>query len=202
MFAFPFVVFAGLFWLEWRRTDDRPHHGRPFPIVVMAASSLGAAAVHGAVIGGHLTEAGVLGGFFVVLTLTQIAYAGLLFVVPTARWVALGVLANLGIVCLWAWTRTIGIPFGIAGGGRESVGAADLVATGFEVICVLTGLVMLYRATGGWPSPEEVPASKWETSTVRNSPLPRKVSTPSGLRPSHETKSLRPAKLSTFATRS
>lgn len=202
MFALPFLAFAGLFWLEWRRTDDRPRQPLPLPVVVMAASSLAAAAVHGAVIGEHVNAAGLLGVFFLALTVAQIAYAGLLLAVPTLWVVRLGVATNLGVVCLWAWTRTIGIPFGIAGGAREPAGVADLMATGFEVTCVLAGVVLVYRATGGWPSPEEVPASKWDTSTVRNSPPPRKVSTPSGLRPSHETNSLRPSKLSTFATRS
>lgn len=202
MLALPFVVFAALFWWEWRRTSDRPPPQLPRAVVVMAASSIGAAATHAAVSEQHFDEATLLGGFFLFLAVAQTGYAAVLLAVPT-RWVVeLGVLANLGIVCLWAWTRTAGIPFGIAGGGREAVGVIDLVATGLEVLCVLSGALLVYRATGGRPSPEEVPASRWDTSSVRSSPAPQTVSSRAGLRPSQETNRWRASKLPTFATRS
>lgn len=202
MLALPFVVFAALFWWEWRRTSDRPPPQLPRAVVVMAASSIGAAATHAAVTEQHFDEATLLGGFFLFLAVAQTGYAAVLLAVPTRRVVELGVLANLGIVCLWAWTRTAGIPFGIAGGGREAAGAIDLVASGLGVLCVLSGALLLSRATGAWPSPEEVPASRWDTSTVRDSPPPRKVSSPAGLRPSYATSRWRTSKLPTCTTRS
>lgn len=191
MFALPLVVFAALFWWEWRRTSARPLPQLPRAVVVMAAGSMGAAAAHTAVTEQHFDEATLLGGFFVLLALAQTGFAAVLLARPVRRVVELGVLANLGIVCLWVWTRIVGIPLGIAGGGREAVEVIDLVATGLEMLCVAAGLLHLYRTTGGGPSPAEAPVSKWGTSTKRNSPLRRKVSSPAGL-PSHETNSRLP----------
>lgn len=199
MLAVPLLVFAGLFGLEWRRTSGVP---LAQPLRLMALGSVGAAGVHGAVVGEHAHEASLLGWFFALLCLAQLTWVVVLLLAPVRRVVLAGVVGNLGVVALWAWTRAVSVPFGVAGGGREGIGWPDLLATALEAGCVLAGLQALYRAIGGRPSPLVVPWSKWDTSTTRNSPPPRKVSSPSGLRPSQDTKSLRPSKRSTFATRS
>lgn len=202
MFALPLVVFAGLLWLEWRRTSDRVRPARSTPALIMATSSAGAGGVHAVVVGPHADHAWLLGVFFLSLAVAQLVLA-LALLGPVRPRVVLGCVGlNAGVVALWVWTRAVGVPWGVGGDHREAIGALDLVATGLEAGCVVAGVLLLYRATGGSPSLEDVPASKWETSTVRNSPPPRKVSSPPGPRPSQETNSLRPSKLSTFATRS
>jgi len=57
--------------------------------------------------------------------------------------VEVGVLGNLAVVVLWAWTRLLGVPFGIAGGLRQRVGPWDLTCTLLEVTAVLAGLAWL-----------------------------------------------------------
>lgn len=202
MFALPLVVFAGLLWLEWRRTTERVRPARSTPALVMATGSAGAGGVHAVAAGSHAEHAVLLGVFFLGLAVTQLVLALALLGTVRPRVVLGGVGLNAAVVVLWAWTRAVGVPWGVGGDHRETIGALDLVATGLEAGCVVAGTLLLYRAIGGSPSPEEVPASKWDTSTVRNSPPPRKVSSPPGPRPSQETNSLRPSKASTFATRS
>lgn len=199
MLGLPLLVFALVFWLEWR-TSDPP----PLPVTVRLTALCGASAgvAHGAVVGHHADEAAVLGWFFAGLCLVQVVQAFVVLVAPVRRVVVAGVVGNLAVVVLWAWTRLVGIPFGIAGGQRQVTGVADLTCTALEVGAVLAGLAWVYSATGDWPSPAVLPWSKWETSTTRNSPPPRKTSVPSGAVPSQLTKSLRPSNRSTFATRS
>jgi hypothetical protein len=200
MFALPIVVLAGLLWLEWRRTDDRPPSTPlPWPAPVMATCSVGAGAVHAVVVGEHAEHAWVQGAFFLCLAAVQVVLAVALLGRVRPQLVRAGVGLNAAVVGLWAWSRSSGLPWGI---GREGVGVLDLLATTFEVGCVASGALLLYRATGDCPPPDVAPTSKCEISTVRNSPPPRNVSVPSGAVPSQDTNSLRPSKLSTFATRS
>ena len=199
MLVAPLLVFAALFVLEWRRQSPA---AVPTTLRVMAGSAAASGAVHGAVTGHHASEAAALGWFFALLCLAQLSWALLVVALPVRRVVVAGVLGHLAVVGLWAWTRAVGVPLGLEGAGPEPVGALDLLATGLEVAAVVAGLLWAYRATGGRPSPLVLPWSKCETSTTRKSPPPRKVSTPSGARPSQETNSLRPSNDSTFATRS
>ena len=60
---------------------------------VLAASAvltLGAAAIHAAVIGEHFEESGLFGTFFVLATLLQLGWAAGVFIVPSRALVVLG----------------------------------------------------------------------------------------------------------------
>ena len=198
MLVAPLLLFGMLFAAEWRRTADQP---LPTSLRLTALASAGAGLVHGAVTPHHSHEAAVLGWFFAVLCLAQLAWVVVLLVHPVRAVVTAGVVGNLGVVLLWTWTRAVGVPLGVAGGGRERVTPWDLTATALEVVLVLAGLAWVYSATGASSSPR-VAASKWDRSTTRNSPPPRNVSLPSGSVPSQVTNSLRPSRRSTLATRS
>lgn len=197
MLVAPLLVFAGLFAAEWRRTSGTR---LPGSTRLAAAATAGAAVVHAAVVEQHVHEAALLGWAFTVLALAQGAWVLTVVLAPRRGVLLAGAAGNLAVVALWVWTRLVGLPLGVAGGHREHVGTPDLLATGLELVAVLAAL---YSATGGWPVPgEPVPWSKWDRSTTRNSPPPRNTSVPSGSRPSQLTKSLRPSRRSTFATRS
>ena len=198
MLVLPLLAFALFFAAEWRRTASAP---LPWDLRAMAVASAGAAGVHAVVTPHHLHEAALLGWFFALLAIAQLAWVVALLVAPGRRVVSAGVLANLGVVLLWAWTRAVGIPFGVGDGARQRFTPADLLATGLEVVVVLAGVAWTYKATGGSP-PVSSALSKWERSTTRNSPPPRKTSVPLGSLPSHAMNSLRPSRRSTFATRS
>ena len=198
MLVVPLLLFGLLFAAEWRRTAERP---LPATLRLAALASVGAGLVHGAVVPHHQHEAAVLGWFFAVLCLAQLGWVVALLVHPVRAVVTAGVLGNLAVVLLWAWTRAVGVPLGVEGGAREGITPWDLTATALEVGLVLAGLAWVYSATGASSSPR-VAASKWERSTTRNSPPPRNVTLPSGSVPSQVTNSLRPSRRSTLATRS
>jgi len=198
MLGLPVVLFVLVFALEWRRTADEKLPALLWPALVASA---GASLVHAVVVPHHLHEAALLGWFFSLLSVAQLAWVVWVLLSPRRRVVVAGVLANLGVVVLWAWTRAVGIPFGVAGGGRQRFTAADLLATGLEVVLVLSCLAWVYSASGGWSS---VPTalSKWDRSTTRKSPPPRKVSTPALSLPSQVMNSFRPSRRSTRAASS
>lgn len=198
MLVVPLLVFGLLFAAEWRRTAESP---LPATLRVAALAGAGAGLVHAAVVPHHLHEAALLGWFFAGLCLAQLAWVVALLVHPVRPVVVTGVLGSLAVLLLWAWTRSVGIPFGIAGGSQERVTPWDLTATGLEVVLVLAGLAWAYSATGASSSPR-VAASKWDRSTTRKSPPPRNVTLPSGSVPSQAMNSLRPSRRSTLATRS
>lgn len=206
MLVGPLLVLAGLFALEWRRTASSP---LAWSTRVAVAATAGAAVVHAAVVDRHAHDVAALGWAFAVLAAAQGIWALAVLVSPRPAVLLAGLVGNLGVVALWVWTRTAGLPFGVAGGHREAIGALDLLATGMEAVAVLaaarscSAAGAAYSATGGWPVPgSPVPWSKWARSTTRNSPPPRKTSTPSGSRPSQVTKSLRPSRRSIRATSS
>ena len=134
----------------------------------IAVASVLAGAIHLAVAPEHFEEWWLYGAFFVGTGLFQLAYATPVLRRPTPLVVLTGILVNLGIVLLWVLSRTAGLPLpppedgaGHEGGhvagpialegahpveavhGVEAVGAADLVATGAEllVVCLLVTLL-------------------------------------------------------------
>src|SRR5438105_6849235 len=99
MFGLPFALFALLFALEWRRTAETPL-GRP--LQVASIGSLGAGVVHGLVVRHHLHTSALLGWFFALLCVAQVAWVVVLLIRPTRSWITLGVLGNLATIMLWA----------------------------------------------------------------------------------------------------
>jgi hypothetical protein len=116
-----------------------------------AVAMAGAATVHGAVVREHFGEAALLGTFFLLLTLAQYGYALAVLLRPRAWLIRVGLLANVAVVVLWVYTRTVGIPFGIAGGEVEHVELADLMAAGFEIAAVTAGVLALQRGLRSRP---------------------------------------------------
>lgn len=201
MLVVPFSAFAVLFAVEWRRTAEQSLGA---PLVAAAVGSAAAGLVHAVVVPHHEHESAVLGWFFALLAVGQLAWVVVLLLRPRRGLVGLALATNLGVVLLWAWTRAVGVPFGLHGRGPEAVGALDLAATAAEVVVVIAAAWVLspaYGATGELPwSP--APLSKCDRSTTRNSPPPRNTSSPELSLPSQDRKSFRPSRRSTLATRS
>ena len=71
----------------------------------------------------HLGEWPAAGGFFVVLTLAEVAAAAL--VVTRRRWaLPMALAVSVGPLLLWLWSRTLGMPFGPDPWVPEAVGLA------------------------------------------------------------------------------
>jgi len=113
---------------------------------LVVACSVGAAAIHGAVIGEHFRESALYGWFFVLSALAQLAWGVLVARRPDRDLLLAGALGNTLVIVLWAVTRISGLPFGPQPWQAEAVGAPDALATLLEVGLV-TGSLALLRIT-------------------------------------------------------
>jgi hypothetical protein len=108
---------------------------------IAVASSMAAAGVHAAVFPHHLEESYVVGIAFLAMTLGQAAWACLVTIDASKdRLLVAGIVGNLGLVALWAVSRTTGLPFGL---GREAVGGWDIAAVTWELVLVVGCLLGL-----------------------------------------------------------
>ena len=109
---------------------------------VLVAGLLGAAAVHAAVVPEHLREWPAAGGFFVLLTLAEVAAAAL--VATHRRWaLPMALAVSVGPLLLWLWSRTLGMPFGPEPWTPEAVGLADLAAGALELTTLALAVALL-----------------------------------------------------------
>lgn len=140
MMLLPMVVFAGILGIQWRVSADEP---MPVLLWGMAGMTALSGFVHGGVTAHHAHEAALLGWAMAAMCAAQLTWSAWVLFSPSRRVVELGVLGNLGIVVLWAYTRLVGIPFGVAGGLRQRIGVWDATCTLLEVGSVLAGLAVL-----------------------------------------------------------
>ncbi len=113
-----------------------------------AVFSLGSAAIHFSVIGQHLREFPLYGVLFVAVSWFQAWWAVRYAARPTRGLARLGLLMNTGVVLVWAWSRTVGLPIAPAPGGPEAIGTADVIATIFE-FALASLLAEVLRVTRG-----------------------------------------------------
>jgi hypothetical protein len=122
-----------------RVTDSRSEDLR----LLLIAGLLGSAVIHAAVIPDHLAEWTAAGVFFILLTVAQVAIAGLLMTRLNHALLLTGVLLNAGLLLLWLYSRTLGLPFGPNPGIPESIGLADILAGILEVAALLAAVLLL-----------------------------------------------------------
>jgi hypothetical protein len=111
--------------------------------LVVALASAGAGAIHFAVIRGHFDEYWLYGLFFIVTALIQLAWATAVIVRASDVLLVVGILVNAAIIGTWIVTRTFGLLIGPGADEAEPVGLADALATAFEVIIVVCGILAL-----------------------------------------------------------
>lgn len=130
--------------------SSRSGRERRFPVPSAAAASVGAGAIHVAVVPEHLEEAWLFGAFFVACALFQFAWAGaiVLSLSPVLSWA--GMLGNGAMVAIWAASRTTGLPVGPEPWTPEAVGVIDIVATGLELFIVAATAWWLSAAITRW----------------------------------------------------
>jgi hypothetical protein len=120
-----------------------------------AIASAGAALIHFAVVPTHWQEWMPSGLFFLSIALFQLIWARVVLARPGTAVLGVGIVANVGVVALWALSRTAGAPFGPHAGEPELVQAAGLCALLLEVYVVMGAGWVWHR--GGQPEP--IPAS-------------------------------------------
>lgn len=113
-------------------TDPAPE--RPVAVAeavkIAAWLSLAAGAIHAIAMVDHFSHWWLYGAFFLALTYGQVLWGIALLRKPASdRNLKLGALANLAIVAVWLFSRTIGVPLGPDAGRPEPVGVMDVAAT-------------------------------------------------------------------------
>jgi hypothetical protein len=117
--------------------------------VALATLSLGAAAIHFAVIGEHFSEYAPFGIFFSLIAWFEALWA-VAYVARPTRQLAVGALVvNAATVMIWGWAHLFGLPFGPEPGHVEPTGIIDLMATLFEVVLVVGLASLVVRRTEG-----------------------------------------------------
>lgn len=114
----------------------------------IATLSLGAAAIHFAVIPQHFAEWWGFAVLFAAIGWFQALWPIAYIREPSRRVAVVAIVVNLATVIVWALSRTIGLPIGPEPGIVESVGWPDLVSSAFEVTLV-AGLMAGHVALPG-----------------------------------------------------
>jgi hypothetical protein len=117
-----------------------------WPLRALLASSLfGAGIIHVAMVPSHSGEWLAEGVAFAIVGVAQLLLA-IAFIARPMRWMLVfAVAANLAFIGAWAWTRTVGPPFGPAAHIAHDVGAVDVVCVVLEAVVVLVAMVALAR---------------------------------------------------------
>jgi hypothetical protein len=124
-----------------------------FLLVIAASTSLAAGLIHLVVIPEHWRESWLYGGFFVAATVVQVGLAVLLVRRPSAVLLIGNIAVQLGLVALWAFTRTAGIPLGPESGEVEAVGLLDSLCVAAQIVSAAACAVLLwYRAVPAGPA--------------------------------------------------
>ena len=125
------------------RTD--PATVRPYLLGGLAAFSVGAAAIHFAVVFEHFAEYALYGVFFLVISWAQLIWPVVLFWRPSRLWLWLGIAGNAIVIAVYAASRTVGLPFGPDLHHAESVGALDVVSCVLEFALIAGCAALLWR---------------------------------------------------------
>jgi hypothetical protein len=118
---------------------------KPYLVGGLAALSIGAAAIHFAVIFEHFSEYMLYGVFFLIIAWAQAIWAGVVLWRPSRLWLWLGLAGNAIIVVVYFASRLTGLPFGPDKGHTEAFGALDLVSIVFEVALLAGCAALLWR---------------------------------------------------------
>jgi hypothetical protein len=102
----------------------------------LAALAAGAGAVHLAMVPSHMDAWAVEGALFAVVGWAQLLAAVGFVVSRDRRLDVAAAVTSAGLVALWAWSRTSGLPVGPQAGEAEAVGFVDVVAVGLEAALV------------------------------------------------------------------
>ena len=129
-------------------SDVRAAQAEPLR-TLLAALSGAAGVIHLAMVPSHMDEWALEGVAFAVAGWFQLAWAVLVLVRSRRELLRLGLAANVVFVGAWAFTRTLGPPFGPHAGHAESVSLVDLTTVGLQLALVALAAVALFRPALG-----------------------------------------------------
>jgi hypothetical protein len=134
--------------LAGEKVRTGPPTARPYLLGGLAALSIGAAAIHFAVVFEHFAEYTLYGVFFLVISWAQVIWPAVLLwrpSRPSRPWLWLGVAGNAIVIAVYAASRTVGLPFGPDLHEAESVGALDVVSCVLEFALIAGSAALLWR---------------------------------------------------------
>ena len=118
---------------------------RPYLLGGLAALTIGAAAIHFAVVFEHFAEYTLYGVFFLVISWAQVIWPAVLLWRPSRPWLWLGIAGNAIVIAVYVASRTAGLPFGPDLHNAESVGALDVVSCVLEFGLIVGCAALLWR---------------------------------------------------------
>ena len=122
-----------------------PATARPYILGGLASVSVGAAAIHFAVIFEHFAEYALYGAFFLVIAWAQMIWAGVVLWRPSRLWLWLGLAGNALVLVVYVASRTAGLPIGPDVGHPEPAGGLDVVSAALELALVAGCAALLWR---------------------------------------------------------
>ena len=122
-----------------------PGTARPYLLGGLAALSVGAAAIHFAVIFEHFDEYVLYGAFFLVLSWAQMIWAAVVLWRPSRPWLWLGIAGNALVIAVYVASRTVGLPIGPDVNHPEPFGALDVVSIVLEAALIAGCAALLWR---------------------------------------------------------
>lgn len=100
----------------------------------------------------HFNEYTLFGIFFLAVAWFQALWAVLVVKSHDRRLLLSGLAVNTGVVVIWVWSRTAGLPIGPEPGVAEQVGAADAISTALEAL-ILVWTTLLLAPIYRWREP-------------------------------------------------
>lgn len=110
---------------------------------IAAGLSLAAAAIHNAVIPEHFDQDPLVGLAFVAMAVLQLGWGLLYLAVPNTVVAFVGLVVSDGLIALWAWTRTFGLPMGPERNQPEPIAFIDVTATFLELLLITLLVITL-----------------------------------------------------------
>jgi hypothetical protein len=122
-----------------------PATARPYILGGLASLSVGAAAIHFAVIFEHFAEYALYGAFFLVIAWAQMIWAAVVLWRPSRLWLWLGLAGNALVAVVYVASRTTGLPIGPDVGHPEPAGGLDVVSVVLELALIAGCAALLWR---------------------------------------------------------
>jgi hypothetical protein len=127
------------------KADTAPATARPYLLGGLAALSVGAAAIHFAVVFAHFSQYALYGAFFLVVAWAQLIWPAVLLWRPSRSWLWLGLTGNALILVVYVASRTVGLPIGPDVNHPEPAGALDIVSAVLEFALIAGCAALLWR---------------------------------------------------------
>lgn len=144
LFGLPMVAIIATTLVTDQRAA-RPRWSVAHTAGLAGVATAAAGVVHAWVCPEHFGEATLYGVFFLVTAAVQGTVAALLLARPRIAFLMTSAAVNLGLVVLWAWTRTVGVPLGPSARETESVGGLDITASSLELLAVVIAVAAARR---------------------------------------------------------